>query len=553
MASPTYNPRYPTLFGSTLLLSSAGVLETAMTTDPVIDSGEAWGRWEARRVRYRIFWGLYEQNIFARVHELSRALKDHYDLYDSIRSVYAPSNLIGGFWSEHLYPGQIDMEAGDGSNVISGCPIVTDNERVRLSLKTLWRDSHIGDELEVYSRYGAVMGDTFLKVVDDPYRKRVYLQAVHPGTVREYYHDPADNCRGYVIERMEPDPEHDDPNSEPKLVPYVEIATRQGDSVVMSTYRDGEPYDWRQYEPGQPKVGWQWSEPYGFVPLVRVRHRLHAAGWGAGEYQFSLSKLLELDSLASRLCDQIYKITRCPVYLEGGEMGDDINMGVSSDGEDAYPMLAGPGKPHFLVAPLNIDHTVTWIKDVLLKLEEDHPELIADHVGASSSGEARRVARDKAEARVIRRRSNYDSGLIRAQQMAMSMGGLGGYEDYSWVTPESYNNGDLDHAIGERAVFSTSELSRLEEEEQRGKTLKSLTDAGVPLRLAMGRAGFTEEDIGAAQREKDKDARDAVERARSLGFSDGGNANQDEGQDDDGEPGNGNPAPNQTVNGGDSA
>lgn len=518
-----YDPRLNASFGASILLSASGVLEQSLTTDEVADSGELWGRWDARRTRYRIQWGLYEQNIYARLQQLTEQIKDRFDLYDAVRSVYAPGYLIGEFFVDHLFPGGLDTDAGDGGEKSSSCPILTENEAVRPSLSLLWRDSRMAEQLESYSRYGAVFGDVFLRVVDDPWRARVYLQAVHPGTVREFDGDPAGNCRGYVIERQEPDPEHDDHTTEPPLVTYTEVAVRSGDSVIYRTYRDGEDYDWRAYGPGQPVVGSAWAEPYGFVPLVRVRHRLHAGGWGAGEYHFDVSKLMDLDCLASRLCDHVSWVVRSPWYFEGGKVKD-IALAGSEGGEKAFPMLSGEGKPHSLMTPLDLRGSLDLMKELLAGIERDHPELMADRVGAGSSGEARKVAREKAESKVVRRRAAYDAGLVLAQKMALSIGGMGKYDGYQWVNPDSYESGELDHAIGPRPVFALGEDARLENEERRGKALQSLVAGGLPMTIAMRRCGFDEADIAAARAEASAAEARAEERARRLGFTDVGPA-----------------------------
>jgi hypothetical protein len=481
-----------------------------------------WSAWHARRLRYAILGSLAEGNAYDPARRWSGALVGRYDLPESIRSICAPAHRIGEFWAEHLYPGRPDPDAGDGRGVPSGVPIAGATDRVRRSLAVLWRDSRLGDALEQYSRSGAVLGDAFLKVADDPWRMRVAIQAVHPGTVREFDADLSGNCRGYVIERPEPDPEQPAawPGEPPPTATYREEAWREGRHAWFATYRDGEPYDWRAYAPGQAAVGPAWSMPYGFVPLVHVEHEADPSGWGRSALHAALQRLMECDALASRLCDQVYKTVRAPVYFEGGRVGD-VDVASSGEGEHAYPILGGEGKPHMLVAPLDLADAGGLLRQLLGSLERDHPELALDDVGAGASGEARREARRRAEAAVVRRRAAYDEGLVRAQMMALSMGGLGEYPGYEWVRLDSYGRGELDHTIGERPVFATDERERLQDEEQRGKSVAALTAGGVPLRVAMRRAGFDPAEIEEALRERDAEAEAAVARAGRLGLDEG--------------------------------
>lgn len=535
MATPVkYDPRLAWAsgsIGSTSMLSlglagSARVLEAALGTDALIDSGESWVNFDARRFRYRLYWGLYEQNLFAKLLDIADEVREKYDLDASIRSLYAPAHRIGEFWATHLYTGSVDKEAGDGKadGRASALPIDTENDALRAALSVLWRDSRVEQELEIWGRYGAVLGDAPVKVADDPWRRRVYLQAIHPGTIRDYYTDPAGNCRGYVIQRQVPDPEWNDWQHPAPPVTFTEVCYRRGDAVIFETYREGDEYDWRVYEPGQPRVGWRWSMGYGFVPLVIAQHRNLGFAWGASEYHFSTAKLIELDRLASKLCDQVYRTVRAPWWFEDGAVEDtDIEARTPGDDRtDDTPILAGPGKPHSLVAPLSLGDTLRIAIELREQIEAEHPELIADAVGANASGEARKVAREKAEANVIRRRGGYDAAWVAAQKMAISVGALGKYPGYERFDENSYARGDLDHCIDERPVFAMDEGTRLKDEEQRGKTLKVFLDCGLPLELSMKRAGFCGEEIDEAEAEAAAQATAAVDRLRQLRMTDGG-------------------------------
>ena len=96
-----------------------------------------------------------------------------------------------------------------------------------------------------------------------------------------------------------------------------------------------------------------------------------------------------------------------------------------------------------LVAPLDLVGTMGHIQSILSELERDYPELRADVATASGDacGRALRVARQRAEAKVMQRRTNYDDALVRAQQMAMAIGGMRNYEAFAGFGLESYGQG----------------------------------------------------------------------------------------------------------------
>jgi hypothetical protein len=144
------------------------------------------------------------------------------------------------------------------------------------------------------------------------------------------------------------------------------------------------------------------------------------------------------------------------------------------------PILAGPGKPHSLVAPLSLGDTLRIAIELREQIEAEHPELIADAVGANASGEARKVAREKAEANVIRRRGGYDAAWVAAQKMAVSVSALGKYPGYERFDEISYARGDLDHCIDERPVFAMDEGTQAAVEEDLERLAALLLGSRIP-------------------------------------------------------------------------
>jgi hypothetical protein len=96
------------------------------------------------------------------------------------------------------------------------------------------------------------------------------------------------------------------------------------------------------------------------------------------------------------------------------------------------------------------------------------------------------------------RRAGYDSALVRAQQMAIAIGGMRGYEGYQGFGLESYAAGDLEHSIGDRPVFAVDPLDKIEESTALWTLIKAQVDTGYPLELAMRDQGFDEQKIKAA-------------------------------------------------------
>jgi hypothetical protein len=137
-----------------------------------------------------------------------------------------------------------------------------------------------------------------------------------------------------------------------------------------------------------------------------------------------------------------------------------------------------------MVAPLDIAGVLSNIDSMLKELERDYPELRQDiwNVGGDMSGKALTIARQPAVVKVIERRVNYDSALVRSLQMGMAIGGWRGYKSYEGYNLDSYEAGKLDFELAEREVFPPDPTDEL--------TSKNLFWATVSQAVSSGAADF---------------------------------------------------------------
>ena len=145
--------------------------------------------------------------------------------------------------------------------------------------------------------------------------------------------------------------------------------------------------------------------------------------------------------------------------------------------------------------------------------------------GGSLTAPGVRSAYNDAIDSFIEAQGNYDDGLIRAQKMAVSIGGFRGYDGFSAFNLDSYAAGDLEHFIGERAIIS-DELTKQEK-------IAALQAAGVPVQLILRELGYDEEDIEDVLAWQEEQARGAV---RALAANVVGEDEADEDVDEDADP-----------------
>jgi hypothetical protein len=484
-----------------------------------------WKLWPARRSRYAIQWSHYEGTLFDSINPWIESLKEDKALYQFVRHIYSPANRLGEFWATHIFGGALDPNAGGGFPTPSAIPILTQNEDLRPAIARLWNDSNWQVHKETVGRFGSVMGDVAITIVDDPGRGMVKLQVIDPREIFHVEEDKFGNCRGYILKKMVPDPEWSyGTDSGANAVPYVEyteVCYRQGETVVYETYRDGLPYDWsRPLDSYEDDGRWRWTEPYGFIPFIRIQHKNVGIGWGWSEFTAALlSKLYELDDQASKFGDYVRRAVDSPWLFTGmnaEEITAEDNVGRrrSSDSgggdKERVPFIYAiepNARAQPLIAPLDLPAVMENIKSILRVIEQEHPELTADLALATgdASGRALRVAKEKAEALVVQRRATYDDAIRRAHQMAISIGAMRQYRGYAQFGETAYLDGTLDHQIGQRPVFALTEWELLEVEKERATVVETLTRAGVPLAAAWRRAGYKDSEISQMLKDREED------------------------------------------------
>jgi hypothetical protein len=479
-------------FWSALMAASTAFRQSYLGNDWV---DQDYTTFEARQMRYKILWAMYENSAYQALHRWTVKYKADYGLYRFVRAIYNPSNRLGEFWKSHLMGGRLDVVDGQAGEA-GALPIQTTNESLRAPIATLWRWSNWQIKKDVLSLWGSVMGDVGVKIIDDPIREKVYLKLVHPGTIKAVDLDDWGNVKGYELEELRPDPRKGD--SKIKVM-YREVVTRLGDNVNYQTYLDDRLYAWDDSQ------GSTWSEPYGFVPMVMIQHNNVGLDYGMSELFPGLAKFREADDIASKLSDQIRKLVDAPWLMAGvkqGELQTSTPAGTDANpqkGRETVPMIfSGPdAKAQPLVAPLDIASTSAYIVQILQGIEADYPEMTADKNNATGdiSGRALRINRAPAENKVQQRRPNYDDAIVRAHQMGIAIGGMRGYEGFEGFGLDSYASGDLDHQIADRPVFDKDPLDDIEKEAALWTAAQAAKNAGVPLPVFLKNAGWDEEKI----------------------------------------------------------
>ena len=487
-------------FADQQLQATIGFNESYLTSSATDNA--LWNDQGPRMSRYGILWAMYEQTAYREVHTWAKAMRKKYALYKYVRPVYNPAHRAGVFWQNHIFGGVLDAEAGESGAI----PIATENELLRAAIAELWLWSRWRVQKDILTVRGTILGDAAIRVKDDVVRGRVYLELLYPGYLYSVERDPQGNVKGYVIRKRV-----SHPVNQLGTVTYGEVVSRDGDKVVYETFLDGAPYAWPENLDVTGTPAAVWEEPYGFVPLVLIQHNDVGLKWGWGELHAVRAKVHEIDDLASMITDQVRKTVN-PIWLmkkvqaptskvltiEGARRSDDLDRRAPGR-EETSTLWNAPAdsSAEAVVAEIDFEGVLQHLAGLQVEIERDLVELSPDIHTASgdASGRALRVARQPVVSKVIQRRANYDSGMVAAQQMAVAIGGMRGYEGYTGFSLDSYERGDLDHSIIDRSVFEEDPLDKTEIDNAFWMAASVAVRVGVPIESYLKEAGWTDERI----------------------------------------------------------
>lgn len=467
----------------------------------VLDSS-AFEEAGARLLRYELLWAAYENTAYRDIHKWAQVYRNKYGLYKYIRNIYNPAYRLGEFWKGAIWGGLLDQEAAQKGAIPVAVGKGVDEAALRTGLSNLWKISNWNVNKDICTLRGSVLGDSAIRIVDDPEKQEARMELVHPATIADVTVDARGFVKAYTIEYLR--------DLDGKTYTYTEKAERgDGDNVDYSTFKDNQPFAWPGQTDSDGNERQEWSEPYGFIPLVIIQHNNVGLDWGWSESHPLRSKMNEIDDLASKLHDHIRKMVDPPWLFNFAKPKKTPEVQVSPATADkpapgreelqAIYVDKPDAKGQALVSEgLDIEMVSNEIKNILTEMERDYPELqqdIFESTGGDASGKAMKEARKKVEQKAVQRRTNYDSGLVRAQQMALAIGGFRSYEGFQGFDLGSFAAGKLDHAIAPRPVFENTLAETLAEKKLLYELVSAANNVGVSTEAALADMGWTNEQI----------------------------------------------------------
>ncbi len=412
-----------------------------------------------RQFRYLLWEAFYNNNAYRTINNWSHVFKQNQELYKHIRGIYNPVYRAVELNTSKIAGGSIDWD-----DLQKGALQVTQADDTLLAaLIQVLRWSNWGVNKSLYVRQAAMKGDVGLWVVDDRQRQKVRLEVLQPYKIKAATRDDAGNVKSATLEYGREWHNPDTNKTE------IAVFRMEADKERFATFKDDEPFGWFTDQSGNGVA--EWENEYGFVPLLIAKFKDIGQGWGVNVCHAALPKINELNDAASILNDNVRKTLNAPWYFPNSKASDVTVSGNLADGtagssdpsarRDKVSTLHGPADstPTALVMPIPISEAVQNIAEIMQDIERDIPELALQRVRESAGNTSAIAVRNMfsdATGRLDEAAGNLDDALIRGLQMCVSIGGLRNYNDMQSFSPDSFDRGDLEFYIKERAFFEDS-------------------------------------------------------------------------------------------------
>ena len=356
------------------------------------------------------------------------------------------------FHASHLWPGTLP----------DALPIETEYDAIIAPIEQVWEWSNWGARKQVAARWLALYGDLFIKVAAPAESGRVYFQLIKPAYVTDFATDE----RGFLTSIRLDIPQTEQTGVQTRAVMHTEVWEKGRYRRWVHTHQEGEEL----HRLGRPREGDDVALPFDFVPFVHAQFRDIGEERGTGAFWGALEKIDEANLEATRLSQMVFRHNAVTWALEGTGQdssgrpipppiiaGYDGSATASTDrvtlGDEEFYRLPSGWTLRQLVPALHYGEALAILQDMMLELEKDLPELayarITEAGGNDQSGRALRFMLTPAINRALEARGNAEGALMRADQMALTLGTLNGL----FPNIGTYEAGDFAHRFKSREVI----------------------------------------------------------------------------------------------------
>jgi hypothetical protein len=458
---------------------------------------EAFDTWEARQLRYEMGFAFYESTQYDELKTFVKTYKFNKGLYEYIADFYNPTAKLVDFYKAMIWAGVINLNAENKGAIpiVVGDRAKAKEKELRAAIAHTIQISNLAVNKNILILHGTTLGDACIYIRDDAAHQECRMEIIHPSQIKEVEVDGRGFVKSYTLEEYR--------TFEGHQVTYKETAehSENGDDIIFRTYKDNELFTW------EGNIDSEWTAPYGFIPLILIQHINEGRIFGKAEIQNFQDRISRINDQASILADKTRQHLNPFLLANFAEDSSDLEF-TKKEPTETNPQpnreklnILYVDDPDAGITPVFVPIDIAAVTANILQmwnnLKDDLPEL-RDDIYSNLAEETIRAARARVESKVIERRTNYDSGLVRGIQMTIAIGGARKYPGYGPFDLSSYKNGLLDFSIGERPVFAETATEKMNKKTTMWTTASQVylqTQGTIPFETVLRSLGATDDDL----------------------------------------------------------
>ncbi len=415
----------------------------------------------------------------------------------SLRPIRNPANRAVEFYAAKLWPGDL-AEAFE---------IKAEQEAIVEPIQQVWKWSNWAANKQVAARWFALDGDLLIKVVQNTDMDQVYLQLIEAQYLSDFDTDHRDYLTYIRLDLPQVRRQGDE------LKPYTLTEVWDKRLQTYRTWQHTKPADTPLEQLGTPTREEEMSA-FGidFLPFVHAKFRDIGEKRGVGCFTHAIDKIDEANRIATRLHQMLYRhnsntwAVTADAFDKSGRpippptvsttsratpgrdsAGNVLNEDQAEALGEKIVGLPSGWQLQSLVPQLQYAAALSILQDHMTEIEQDLPELAwyrLRQMGRDLSGRAVRLLLGDAVAKASEARGNAVAALVRANQMALTIGQNAGLFDGLGT----YESGALEHTIKLPEILPLNEIEELEKLQVKG-------NLGVPQEQLWDEMGYSEEEI----------------------------------------------------------
>lgn len=439
----------------------------------------------------------YLSTFFDRNSQSPQQRMEMLDLYYSCNDLYENEAQMAYWrneWLEAIKPlrtpvhRSVDFYAAKLCQGSPNVQVSSKNQATMDAVDAILKNSNFMGQKSGMLRKNALYGNTFLKSVFNG--EKVYFTKLDAKNVTDFEEDERGYLKWIRIDVKMPDGQW-----------YTEYWTMDGSGYV-AIYNHRFTKDTPVDQLGIPTET-HFLEEYGidYIPIIHAKFVDADDKWGKSCVDHVIVKIDELNREVTNLVELMFQ-NKAYWAVTTGVDKDGISIPTPEwenlSDDDAFKMglsktaiLKFPGADAKLSIPdFSWNEFLAITKDAIEDIERDLPELRYYNLRESDlSGVAIKTMLAGAIDKANEAQDNFVEALIKSIKICLSMGKFFG------LFPSSignYDAGDFDMEIEFEEIIPAAS------NQEQANVLQTLTSAGIPLPVAMRKAGFSEDEISEA-------------------------------------------------------